>query len=313
MTVFINPGHAPNGNPDPGATGFGLRECDVAKNISDLVEHYLVSAGVEVIGNLQSDSLSEIVNASNNSSADIFISIHCNAFNGSANGTETWYYYSSDNGKNLASCVHNQIVSSLPLNDRGVKGAKPGTNGLYVLTNTDAVSILVETAFIDNENDNALLKNNQDDFARAIARGVTDYISGGEPQEYNPPAKSSALGSEHFSAEEISCRCCGKGAEKVSPRLLELLEQLRANTGGLPLELSCAYRCPKHNAEVGGVENSQHILGTAADIRTPSHLTVGQLKWYAEQLPFDGIGVYDWGIHVDTRYGGVGERVTWEG
>ena len=41
MRVFLNPGHAPNGNPDPGACGFGLRECDVAKNVADLVAGYL--------------------------------------------------------------------------------------------------------------------------------------------------------------------------------------------------------------------------------------------------------------------------------
>ena len=36
-------------------------------------------------------------------------------------------------------------------------------------------AILVETAFIDNESDAALLRDRLDDFARAIARGVTDY------------------------------------------------------------------------------------------------------------------------------------------
>jgi len=36
-------------------------------------------------------------------------------------------------------------------------------------------AILVETAFIDNEEDAELLRNRQDAFARAIARGVTDY------------------------------------------------------------------------------------------------------------------------------------------
>ena len=63
--------------------------------------------------------------------------------------------------------------------DRGVKGAKPGVNGLYVLNNTDAVAVLVELAFIDNESDAALLRERQDDFARAIARGVTDYEAQG--------------------------------------------------------------------------------------------------------------------------------------
>lgn len=117
--------------------------------------------------------------------------------------------------------------------------------------------------------------------------------------------------SEHFSAEELSCHCCGNGVEIINPRLLELLESLRANIGG-PIEISCAYRCPDHNAEVGGVPNSQHVLGNAADVQTPNYEwchTPDQLLWYCEQLPFDGIGLYDWGCHVDVRYGGIGAKI----
>ncbi len=178
MRVFINPGHAPNGIPDPGASNpaTGLRECDVAKSIADLVEKYLVAAGVEVIGNLQSDDLYEIVSTSNNLDANVFISIHCNAFNTCANGTEVWHYHTSRNGKRLAECIQRQIVDSLGTTDRGAKGAVPHTDtSLYVLNNTDAVSVLVETAFVDNPYDEELLRTRQDDFARAIARGVTDY------------------------------------------------------------------------------------------------------------------------------------------
>ena len=175
MKVFLNPGHAPNGNPDPGACGCGLRECDIAKSIADLVESYLTAAGVEVVGNLQSDGLYDIVSASNRTDVDVFVSIHCNACNGNANGTEVWHYYGSGEGEKLADCIQNQIVDALGTVDRGVKGAKPGVNGLYVLNNTDAVAVLVELAFIDNESDAALLRERQDEFARAIARGVTDY------------------------------------------------------------------------------------------------------------------------------------------
>jgi len=105
MRVFLNPGHAPDGNPDPGACGFGLRECDVAKNVADLAAGYLSAAGVEVVGNLQSDSLHEVVSVSNCADADVFISIHCNACNGVAQGTETWHYYGSDDGEKLAQCI----------------------------------------------------------------------------------------------------------------------------------------------------------------------------------------------------------------
>ena len=175
MRLFLNPGHAPDGKPDPGACGFGLRECNVAKNVADLVAGYLAAAGVEVVGNLQSDSLHEVVTASNNSDTDVFISIHCNACNGAANGTEVWHYYGSGAGKTLASCIQNQIVDALGTTDRGVKGAKPSVNGLYVLSNTNAVVVLVELAFIDHAGDAQLLREQQDEFARAIARGVTDY------------------------------------------------------------------------------------------------------------------------------------------
>ena len=175
MKVFLNAGHAPDGNPDPGACGYGLRECDVAKSVADLVAGYLTTAGVEVGGCLQSDSLHEVISASNRADADVFISVHCNACNGSANGTETWHYYGSEEGEKLAQCIQNQIVDALRTVDRGVKGAKPGVNGLYVLSNTDAVAVLVELAFIDHAGDAQLLGTQQDEFARAIARGVTDY------------------------------------------------------------------------------------------------------------------------------------------
>ena len=171
MKVFLNPGHAPDGNPDPGACGCGLRECDVAKSVADLVENYLVGAGVEVVGNLQDDSLYAVASAANESDADIFVSLHCNAFNGEAHGTETCVHPCSARGKRLGNCIQRQIVDSLDTTDRGLKDR----GELYVLKRTDMPAVLVELAFIDNEGDAALLRDNQDDFARAVARGVTDY------------------------------------------------------------------------------------------------------------------------------------------
>lgn len=43
MKVFINPGHAPEGNPDPRACNVytGFRECDVAAEVGSLTAHYL--------------------------------------------------------------------------------------------------------------------------------------------------------------------------------------------------------------------------------------------------------------------------------
>lgn len=44
-----------------------------------------------------------------------------------------------------------------------------------------------------------------------------------------------------------------------------VLDPARRVFGG-PVSVSSGYRCPKHNAEVGGVSGSQHLKGEAADI-----------------------------------------------
>ena len=177
MKVFLNPGHAPNGNPDPGAVNSttGLRESDVAINVGQLVVKYLNAAGVAT-ELLQSDSLSDICYEANNSGADVFVSIHCNAADAAAaNGTETWACYGSHRGEILADCIQQQIIDAMGTTNRGVKIATPGVNGLYVLTNTDVPAVLVELAFITNNSDERLLASEQDEFSRAIARGITDY------------------------------------------------------------------------------------------------------------------------------------------
>lgn len=177
--VFLNPGHAPNGQPDPGAVNAttGLRECDVAAAVGALVNQYLQAAGCEVQV-LQHDSLSLVVSTANQWCADLFISIHCNsAANPAAQGAETWYCQGSERGRALADGIQCQLISSVPVIDRGLKIAAPGVNGLYVLTKTDMPACLVELAFISNPGDAQLLAGRQDDFARAVARGITDYLT----------------------------------------------------------------------------------------------------------------------------------------
>lgn len=313
MKIFLNPGHAPNGNPDPGACGFGLHESDVVASIVDLLGGYLAGAGVEIAGTLQSDSLTEVVDAANASGADFFLSVHCNSANNpAAHGTEVLLYGLGGEAERMASCIQSQLVSSLGTADRGLKECPQ----FRVLNGTNMPSMIIETAFISNAEDNAILRDKQDDIARAIARGVTDYLSND-----TAPAESFSGGSRFFAQEEMMCHGAGQGhcdcgidsASNVSPRLLELLDRLRENIGG-PLEVSCMYRCPAHNAAVGGVPNSQHVQGTAADVQTPNfdHChTPEELAWYCRQLPFDGIGVYDWGCHVDVRDGGIGSDIEW--
>lgn len=170
MKICINGGHCPG--KDPGAVGDYLQEADVAKQLMQGVAGYLRAVGYEVL-EVQENELYEITDASNSWGADLFVSLHCNAaMNRSARGTET-FCYGAGEGESLAYCIQRQMVESLGTVDRGVKYSK----GLYVLKYTDCPAVLVETAFISNVEDEALLRARLDDFARAIARGVTDYFA----------------------------------------------------------------------------------------------------------------------------------------
>lgn len=177
MKICINAGHAQNGNPDPGAVGAtGLRESDVAHDIMQLVMYYLQQADYETI-QVQNDDLQSICDVSNDFSADLFISIHCNAAsNTEAQGTETFCFSEMSESGKLARSIQKQLIKSMSTIDRGVKTG----SGLYVLKHTDCPAVLVECAFISNSEDEALLASDdgKDGFAKAIAVGISNYVAG---------------------------------------------------------------------------------------------------------------------------------------
>lgn len=175
LKIFINPGH--DMDLDPGACANGIREVDIALAIGEKLKRTM-----EVIGYpcqlLQSDNLNgetkgkpNVCATANNSGADIFVSIHCNsAANASAKGTETLVYSTGGKAELLAKCIQTQIVNSLGTVDRGIK-ERPD---LCVLRETTMPAVLVETAFISNEEDAYKLMYRIEEFANAISRGITD-------------------------------------------------------------------------------------------------------------------------------------------
>lgn len=178
MKVFLNPGH--DRDYDSGACHWsGTREADIAWEIGCKVQEYLENVGVET-AIMQSDNLcgwdcdradrpDAVCDMSDAFGADLFVSIHCNAFNGEAKGTEVEYI--SEQGGVAARCINDQIVNALGTVNRGIKVRRD----LMVLKHTNAVAVLVECAFIDNDEDHEKLVNRTDEFAAAIARGITDY------------------------------------------------------------------------------------------------------------------------------------------
>jgi N-acetylmuramoyl-L-alanine amidase len=189
MKVVIDPGHAGR-NIDPGAVNgsTGLQEADVALVISRQVASYLLNVGYEVKltrtewEQEETDDLSYRTALANDWGADIFISLHCNsAANQSAEGYEVWTSPGNTLGDKLATRIYGQIAAEFP--DRAGRtdysdGDPDKESRFYVLVHTDAPACLVEMAFISNDAEAALLADAawQDRYARAIARGVTDYF-----------------------------------------------------------------------------------------------------------------------------------------
>lgn len=108
--------------------------------------------------------------------------------------------------------------------------------------------------------------------------------------------------SRNFSRFEMACHCCGKG--EVMPELVDALQELR-DAVNRPITIISGYRCPKHNREVGGVQDSFHTKGMAADIRVKG-MAVPQMAAEAEKIQVfreGGIGkYYDKNfVHVDIR------------
>lgn len=75
---------------------------------------------------------------------------------------------------------------------------------------------------------------------------------------------------KYFRKEKFLCRCgkCEMPAE-VEANIAALVENVldpAREKFGKPIIVNSGYRCPKHNVAVGGVANSQHTRGEAADI-----------------------------------------------
>lgn len=168
MKVCINPGH--DVNLDCGAVNqeLNLKEADVALSIANMVIKYLNDAYVETIFS-QSNDLVEISNIANENFADLFVSIHCNASTPQAHGTETFVYSFGGASETLAKCIQEQLINTLHTTDRGVKSAD-----FSVLRRTTMPAVLVEIAFITNYDEAILLRDEQEEIAKAIARGITD-------------------------------------------------------------------------------------------------------------------------------------------
>lgn len=108
--------------------------------------------------------------------------------------------------------------------------------------------------------------------------------------------------STNFRVREFACKD-GSDAVLVAPRLVMVLQSIRDHFGA-GVNITSGYRTPQYNQKVGGVENSQHCYGTAADI-TVNGVSVEKVAAYARKIMPDWGGVATYQkqgfVHVDVR------------
>ena len=184
IRVFVDQGHNPYGF-NAGAEGFGLREQDIT-NIVGVYLANILNADLrctaitsrqnpeEILGYDTNSSLRTRTEMANQWGADYFLSIHVNAnVNPAINGTEAYVYALNSPSYYLGADIVDEIVRRLGTKNNGVY-ARPS---LYVLRRTNMPAVLIELAYISNEEDAVLLANEPYQFAYAIYVGLLNYLS----------------------------------------------------------------------------------------------------------------------------------------
>lgn len=184
-TIVIDPGH---GGSDPGAIGkvLGVTDANVGLTVGQKLRDLLEAQGATVIMTRDKDirmGLNDRPAVANKAEADLFVSIHANSSTKSApNGIEIYYYAPSTSAnlyaqsyvrKELATQVSNAMQSST-----GTKSVVKTAN-YAVLRENDRPSILVETGYLSNAAEEALLASDsyRQKLADGIYQGIKNYLS----------------------------------------------------------------------------------------------------------------------------------------
>jgi len=114
--------------------------------------------------------------------------------------------------------------------------------------------------------------------------------------------------SKNFTQKEFNSKDGSSMPDDVLKNIELLSEQLQIirDYTGKSITINSGYRSPEHNASIGGVSNSQHVLGKAADIvidgMKPSD-TYALIEYLNDKgvIKIGGLGSYNTFTHVDIR------------
>ncbi len=166
VVIYLDAGH---GGKDSGAIGpNGVREKDINLDIVNRTDTLLRAAGFKTMLTRNDNSTVALYDRpwkANAGKVTLFVSVHCNAYAAqSADGTEVYYYTAQS--KALAKAIHDAVQEKLCRDDRGVNSE----HDFVVIRESTMPSALLETAFISNPTEEALL--NTEEFRQRAAEGI---------------------------------------------------------------------------------------------------------------------------------------------
>ena len=189
--IIVDAGH---GTPDEGAeSSSGTTEAQINLQIALKLQTLLEQSGSKVIltrhdensiYDIGNDSIREKkvsdmknrVEIGNESSADIFVSIHLNQINQAQYyGWQTFYNKINENSKKLATCVQNNLNEAIQRENNRVPAQ---LNTVYLMKFVEIPITIVECGFLSNPEEEKLLQKDeyQNRLAWGIYNGINDYF-----------------------------------------------------------------------------------------------------------------------------------------
>lgn len=112
----------------------------------------------------------------------------------------------------------------------------------------------------------------------------------------------------NFKLSEFECKSGAIMPDTVLMEVKKLANQLQIIRDFIqqPIYINSGYRCKEHNAKIGGVKNSKHILGQAADMRVDNVSPADLYEAIENLIKFNhifegGLGVYQTFTHYDIK------------
>ena len=195
--IFLDPGH---GGKDPGAQYLGLKEKDLNLQVSQQLKTKLESLGYTVIMSRSTDVFVDFVTErskmSNETNADMFISIHFNAtghgLDSGEDGIQTYIYQPTGNipsvinkkwhdnptrlkySYKLGSYIHQSVLATTQAKDAGLLA-----KSFAVLRETNKPAVLLELGYMDDSKESQKIrtKEYQQKLVDGITQGIQQYYN----------------------------------------------------------------------------------------------------------------------------------------